>query len=437
MQRQVYSTGIRQYIDVPRLQGFHQFCSVTTGFALSISEPAGELLVKSDIALDIDIPSLFQSLLQEWKSQKIHIFVDASNTMWERDVVEAQRLFDAITNSRDVVRKVAVGSRSKGKNVLLEKLKQDANWEVTILERVNGHEQAVDDIIHAAMQSDILKDYGDKRTMIVLTGDGNANEGRTSFPVVIEQAIGKKLGEAWNIELWPRSSTSTASVYRQFVEMYPENFQLGFLRDLEANSTPTLATPSSGANASCNDSLNKGSVSSKSKNGQKNNLTLMKSRLPSLQSKKRLASVGKNVKKVTKNAKKHTAKSVLGFPKYSNAPIATKHTHSDRRAAIQKSKKTSHNETDTHTKPKKNGQKKLHEAIRKLSSRLPPSINSSTNAKPSTPKRVASSSSAREARLEARNARKGSHEMVDLSAPDNASFDLTIDNKVVASFDLT
>lgn len=43
---------------------------------------------------------------------------------------------------------------------------------------------SVDDLLHAAIQEDILKTFPTPRTLVLLTGDGNTNGGRTSFPKV-------------------------------------------------------------------------------------------------------------------------------------------------------------------------------------------------------------------------------------------------------------
>jgi hypothetical protein len=50
---------------------------------------------------------------------------------------------------------------------------------VTVLSRVErdgaSHEQAVDDVIQAAMLQDVCNIYPTPRTLVLLSGDGNTN----------------------------------------------------------------------------------------------------------------------------------------------------------------------------------------------------------------------------------------------------------------------
>lgn len=184
------------------------------------------------------INTFLQSRVAEWKLRKIHIFVDASNFVQTRN---SMRFLEVIYAGRNISRKVVVGSLSKNKNSNHEFNQtewQDLGYEVAAFTRVWNHEikkeeeQINDDVLHAAMQSDILKDFPDKRTMIILTGDGNMNKGRTSFPTVIEQALVKKSGNAWNVELYSWSR-STSAIFKKFHDAYPEHFALTYLNDIE------------------------------------------------------------------------------------------------------------------------------------------------------------------------------------------------------------
>jgi hypothetical protein len=60
-----------------------------------------------------------------------------------------------------------------------------------------------------------------------VTGDGNSNEGRTTFPECVEQALRNN----WSVELfsWRRS---TSQVYEVMAQEY-EQFAISYLDDIE------------------------------------------------------------------------------------------------------------------------------------------------------------------------------------------------------------
>ena len=68
------------------------------------------------------------------------------------------------------------------------------------------------------------KRFDPARVIALVTGDGNANEGRTSFPQCIDEA----LKNDWYVELhsWRRS---TNQVYARYAEQYPEQFAIRYL----------------------------------------------------------------------------------------------------------------------------------------------------------------------------------------------------------------
>jgi hypothetical protein len=131
---------------------------------------------------------------------------------------------------RQPIRKVVIGSTPSKDSIVWERWREAGWTDVRILERildVDGRnvEQAVDDVLHAAMSQDIMLSYPKPRTLVLLTGDGNANGGYTSFPGVIQSALMR----GWLVELWSWD-ISTANIYEKFRKAYPDHF---FLRRLD------------------------------------------------------------------------------------------------------------------------------------------------------------------------------------------------------------
>ena len=87
-----------------------------------------------------------------------------------------------------------------------------------------GPEHFVDDALHAQLMQTAAKTFAPPRVLALLTGDGNCNEGRTTFPQCVERA----LANGWHVELisW-RQSTNT--VYKAFEREYPHLFRIRYL----------------------------------------------------------------------------------------------------------------------------------------------------------------------------------------------------------------
>jgi len=102
--------------------------------------------------------------------------------------------------------------------------------EVTVLDRIVKHgrssEQGVDDIIQAAMLNDVTKTYPVSRTLVLLSGDGNDNFGRTNFPDVLEKALMNN----WSVEVWAWRS-GTSHIYEDFRRAYGQRYALYYLDD--------------------------------------------------------------------------------------------------------------------------------------------------------------------------------------------------------------
>jgi len=111
-----------------------------------------------------------------------------------------------------------VGSRPPADHKVWEQWRKEYIFAVRVLSPVTGkdgsHEEAVDEVLHAAILRDVLNFYNDPtpRTIVILTGDGNANGGHnTSFPGVIEQT----LRAGFFVEVWSWRQC-TSDVYLKF-----------------------------------------------------------------------------------------------------------------------------------------------------------------------------------------------------------------------------
>jgi hypothetical protein len=85
-------------------------------------------------------------------------------------------------------------------------------------------------MLHSQIQNVILKNKVDKgkeeQHLVLITGDGNTNNNRTSFPDMVTIAI----NYGWTVEIW----SWKASFSRKFSEIqqkYPQKFQIN---DLDA-----------------------------------------------------------------------------------------------------------------------------------------------------------------------------------------------------------
>jgi hypothetical protein len=91
-----------------------------------------------------------------------------------------------------------------------------SGYETQVLERTSGgKEVGVDDTLHAAMLAEANKQFGEARTLVLLTGDGNGNNGRMSFPAAAEIA----LQNGWKVEVWAWDY-STSAAWRDFSTAY-------------------------------------------------------------------------------------------------------------------------------------------------------------------------------------------------------------------------
>ena len=137
---------------------------------------------------------------------RVHVFVDGWNVHnhsgdYQSHELSVKRVVQRIECDRTVVERKLCGSAREG-NERDQRMWQpwrDANYEVDIEVRPPGAgEQGVDDRIHAAALRTASKRFNDDRTLIIVTGDGNDNHGRTTFPEVVNAA----LQQGWVVEMY-------------------------------------------------------------------------------------------------------------------------------------------------------------------------------------------------------------------------------------------
>ena len=90
-----------------------------------------------------------------------------------------------------------------------------------------GREHFVDDALHAQLMRTASRSFEPPRALALLTGDGNANSGRTTFPDCVERA----LQNGWHVELVSWRSSMHA-VYTRFEREYADYFRIRFLDDM-------------------------------------------------------------------------------------------------------------------------------------------------------------------------------------------------------------
>ena len=135
---------------------------------------------------------------------RVHVFVDGWNVHnhsgdYQSHELSVKRVVQRIECDRTVVERKLCGSAREGASQRMWQAWKEANYDVDIeVRRAGAGEQAVDDRIHAAALRTASKRFEDDRTLILVTGDGNDNHGRTTFPEVVNAA----LQGGWVVEMY-------------------------------------------------------------------------------------------------------------------------------------------------------------------------------------------------------------------------------------------
>lgn len=158
---------------------------------------------------------------------KVHVFVDHSNvTIGAAQAgkeLDPAQLVEHVERGREVQERVVVGSH--------ESERARPEWErlgyTVVADPRRGKEVFVDEALHAQLMRTVTRRFSPPHVIALVTGDGNANQGRTSFPDCVEAA----LKHDWQVELYAWRQ-STNKVYSAMAEQYKEHFTLHHLDDM-------------------------------------------------------------------------------------------------------------------------------------------------------------------------------------------------------------
>ena len=162
------------------------------------------------------------------QSEKCYVFVDYSNIASHSGVrVSCKRLNDVVVGLRQACDRVLVGSYV-GEEEKLEDWRE-LGYQVHMKRRPEGAgEQFVDDALIAQMLNTLISHTGQDnsdKTLVLLSGDGNDNEGRVSFRDVVERAV---FDFKWNVEVWCWKA-SCARTYRELQEIASGQMRVCYL----------------------------------------------------------------------------------------------------------------------------------------------------------------------------------------------------------------
>lgn len=150
-------------------------------------------------------------------------FVDESNLVVGAPagrVVNIGKLVQIIHQSRKTMETVVVGSGSNATKSTHWKRWRQAGYTVMNDPR-RGKEVFVDEALLAQLGKTAARTYQPPRVLALVTGDGNQNHDRASFPDHLQTA----LLHGWHVELysWKRS---VHSCYSKFAEEYSKKFKI-------------------------------------------------------------------------------------------------------------------------------------------------------------------------------------------------------------------
>lgn len=160
-------------------------------------------------------------------ARSVHVFVDHSNAVFGASRagtrLDVGQLVDHVEGARDVKERVVIGSRGIDRT---RSIWEQLGYSVSADSR-RGPERFVDDALHAQLMRTAAKRFEPPRVIALVTGDGNSNEGRTTFPECVEEA----LRLSWHVELYAWRS-STSQVYCALAKQYAPHFTIHYLDEL-------------------------------------------------------------------------------------------------------------------------------------------------------------------------------------------------------------
>ena len=208
----------------------------TTGEEMSRRE------VIKDAAMAREIRNWCEAKVSAWRSelastarasstaaerQQVHVFIDHSNIFVgarragkELQPVQLARYVHA---GRTLEQGVVVGSNMRAAQQEAWKQLQYS----VVADPRNGPEHFVDEALHAQLMKTAAQSFAEGRVMTLVTGDGNANEGRTTFPDCVLTALKNN----WHVELCSWRAGTSQAFYR-IAKEYPDVFRIRHLDTL-------------------------------------------------------------------------------------------------------------------------------------------------------------------------------------------------------------
>jgi ankyrin repeat protein len=166
----------------------------------------------------------------QWAADAAHIFVDDSNLMagaQGNPSLNLRNLITSVEGRRNIKERIVIGSTgATGERSPHWEIWERAQYQLGIGVRDpnTGREVFVDEALQVQMARTAASVYRPGRVLVLITGDGNRNDGRVRFPEIVEIA----LRHGWCVELYSWAS-STHSVYKEFDREYVGFFKLHFL----------------------------------------------------------------------------------------------------------------------------------------------------------------------------------------------------------------
>ena len=160
--------------------------------------------------------------------QSIHVFVDHSNVAIGAkratgDELDVRRLVQSIEQRRDAKERVVVGSHhSERAGTEWKKLGYKM-----LADPRRGKEHFVDEALQAQLMRTAAKSFTPRRVLVLVTGDGNANEGRMTFPECVEAALKNN----WQVELYSWRQ-ALSQIYVDMAAQYVNDFSIHHIDDL-------------------------------------------------------------------------------------------------------------------------------------------------------------------------------------------------------------
>jgi hypothetical protein len=205
--------------------------------ALTVAQPEFEKKV-------LENASQFQEMCQARWRESVFLFADNSNIFisaqyenGDRDLsvrVSVPNLCDVVRFGRHPQKQFVAGSHFGQGPPVWKASYENENFEVYVQKRhtATATEQGVDEVLHAQAMVALSADFGGDRlsqTLILLTGDGHGNSGRSSFPVIITAFMRHNLEREmngkpplWKVEIvtWKSSLSQQLTTLRDTYSGY-------------------------------------------------------------------------------------------------------------------------------------------------------------------------------------------------------------------------